>query len=526
MLIMRSIKKNTILVIIVVLAVIIGADLRFKDLEKRPMHTDEAVQASRLGNLIENNEFEYNPKDGHGPGLLYLSLPITWLKKINNYQGLNETTLRMVPAFYGTLLIISMLLFKRLIGSVGVAVAALLVALSPMHVYYSRYFIMEIPLIILLSLFLFCCWKYFCDQRFRWMLCAGLCCAFMHSVKETFIISVTALTISYVILFIWEEITKRKGARLQTRPLIKNTAISLIATLLVSAALYSLFFTNIEAIGQSFITYFDYIKKAEGSGHEKPFWYYIQLLTWKKMELYTWSELFIIALAIIGAVSSFTIKGLSIKEQIFIRSLSLYTVITLGIYSSINYKTPWSILPFLHGAILLAGFGFWTLWKIKNESKLTNVAIKGSLLSTLVFFPWMLYKQDQIANFKFPANADRNPYVYSHTSPSLVNKLVKDVNELNGIKNDLSISVYHPEFGWPLPYYFRNISKSGYHQNVTSQTNSDVIIADSSYEDQIATIIGDRYIGPDLMNLRDNVMLHYYIEKELFFEMVNRRSQK
>ena len=337
---MRSIKKNTILVIIVVLAVIIGADLRFKDLEKRPMHTDEAVQAERLGNLIENNEFEYNPKDGHGPGLLYLSLPITWLKKINNYQGLNETTLRMVPAFYGTLLIISMLLFKRLIGSVGVAVAALLVALSPMHVYYSRYFIMEIPLIILLSLFLFCCWKYFCDQRFRWMLCAGLCCAFMHSIKETFIISVTALTISYVILFIWEEITKRKGARLQTRPLIKNTAISLSVTLLVSAALYSLFFTNIEAIEQSFLTYFDYIKRAEGSGHEKPFWYYIQLLTWKKMELYTWSELFIISLAIIGAVSSFTIKGLSIKEQIFIRSLSLYTVITLGIYSSINYKTP------------------------------------------------------------------------------------------------------------------------------------------------------------------------------------------
>ncbi|SVE53203.1 uncharacterized protein METZ01_LOCUS506057, partial [marine metagenome] len=138
------------------------------------------------------------------------------------------------------------------------------------------------------------------------------------------------------------------------------------------------------------------------------------------MELYTWSELFIISLAIIGVVSSFTIKGLSIKEQIFIRSLSLYTIITLGIYSSINYKTPWSILPFLHGAILLAGFGFWTLWKIKNESILTNVAIKGSLLSTLVFFSWMLYKQDQIANFKFPANADRNPYVYSHTSPSLV----------------------------------------------------------------------------------------------------------
>ena len=76
-----------------------------------------------------------------------------------------------------------------------------------------------------------------------------------------------------------------------------------------------------------------------------------------------------------------------------------------------------------------------------------------------------------------------------------------------------------------MPYYFRKISKSGYHQNVTKETRSDVIISDSTYDDQVTSIIGDRYIGPDLMNLRDNVMLHIYIEKELFFEMVNRRSK-
>lgn len=525
MTIMRFLKKNTILSIIVILAVLIGAELRFSDLKIRPMHTDEAVQASRLGELIENNEFNYNPKDGHGPGLLYLSLPITWLKRINNYAGLDEITLRMVPALCGTLLIISMFLFKRLIGTAGLVVAVWLSALSPMHVYYSRYFIMEIPLITILSLFLFCCWKYFYNEKFRWMLCAGICCAFMHATKETFIISVTALIMAVTISFIWEEITNRKGARLQTGTLIKNTSISLGITLLVSATLYSLLFTKTEAIGQSFLTYFDYLKRAEGHGHEKPFWYYIQLLTWKKMELHNWSELLIICLAAIGVISSFIVKKISIKEQIFIRSLSLYSLITLFIYSSISYKTPWSILPFLHGAIIIAGFGFGVLWKIEKESKIANLAIKGSLVTFFILFSCMLYKQNRIANFKFPANADRNPYVYSHTSPSLVNKLVKTVNELKGIKNNLSVSVYHPEFGWPLPYYFRQIPKSGYHQNVAKQTISDVIISDSTYEDQVTSIIGNRYIGPDLMNLRDNVMLHIYIEKELFFEMVNRRSQ-
>jgi hypothetical protein len=36
-------------------------------------------------------------------------------------------------------------------------------------------------------------------------------------------------------------------------------------------------------------------------------------------------------------------------------------------------------------------------------------------------------------------------------------------------------------------------------------------------------MVGNNYIGPDLMNLRDNVMLHVYIEKELFYQMVERR---
>ena len=29
--------------------------------------------------------------------------------------------------------------------------------------------------------------------------------------------------------------------------------------------------------------------------------------------------------------------------------------------------------------------------------------------------------------------------------------------ELKDIKDDLSINVFHPETGWPLPYYFRDI---------------------------------------------------------------------
>ena len=110
--------------------------------------------------------------------------------------------------------------------------------------------------------------------------------------------------------------------------------------------------------------YMNYLERAEGSGHKKPFLYYAQLLGWKKMELYTWSELLILTLAAVGALSTFLRHDLPERTQVFLRLLAAYALLTLLIYSVIPYKTPWSILAFLHAAILLAGFGFSSLIKL------------------------------------------------------------------------------------------------------------------------------------------------------------------
>ena len=60
-----------------------------------------------------------------------------------------------------------------------------------------------------------------------------------------------------------------------------------------------------------------------------------------------------------------------------------------------------------------------------------------------------------------------------------IKRLVKDIKE---IKNNLSIKVFHPETGWPLPYYFRGIENSGYYPNVVGNISSDVIISDAAYD--------------------------------------------
>ena len=51
----------------------------------------------------------------------------------------------------------------------------------------------------------------------------------------------------------------------------------------------------------------------------------------------------------------------------------------------------------------------------------------------------------------------------------------------------------------------------------------DIPGADEKAEEELAPLLGNRYIGPTPVDLRDNVALDYYIERELFFEMVSRR---
>jgi uncharacterized protein (TIGR03663 family) len=515
---MRPTYLHIAVAIALLAAVAAGTWLRTSRLDLRPMHTDEAIQAERLGALMGGEGFDYNPSDGHGPGLLYFSAPVAWLSGVRKYSDQNEANLRLTPALFGIGLILATALFWRPLGGVGVAAAATLVALSPMHVYYSRYFIMELPMVFLLALFLFCLWRYLEKPTTGWMVAAGICGALMHATKETFAISIAALVLAIVAVAALERLKGRRDELPACKPLLLHLAIGLVVSALLSAALYSCFFTNPQAIPDSYTTYLNYLDRSEGSGHEKPFSYYLSLLCWKKMELFTWSEALVLSLAAVGGVAVFLCKGHSPKQRIFLRILAIYALVTLLVYSKIPYKTPWSILAFLHASTLLAGAGVGFL--CKRASALGRVAL------CLVFAAgcWHLYRQDQIANFRFPANADRNPYVYSHTTPKLVSKLVAEVqDELIKIRPELTVQVFHPETGWPLPWYFRSIKKAGYYPSVTAPVVADVVVADSAFSAELQPLLGDRYIGPTPVDLRDNVPLDYYIERELFFEMVSRR---
>ncbi|MCU0247629.1 MAG: hypothetical protein MUC42_13730, partial [Bryobacter sp.] len=48
--------------LLVAVALIVGAALRFPDLDARPMHADEAVLADKTGTLLETGVYRYDPR--------------------------------------------------------------------------------------------------------------------------------------------------------------------------------------------------------------------------------------------------------------------------------------------------------------------------------------------------------------------------------------------------------------------------------------------------------------------------------
>ena len=54
-------KRQAVLIALVLLVAAAAAALRLPRLTLRPMHTDEAVHASKLGEMIEGGVYRYDP---------------------------------------------------------------------------------------------------------------------------------------------------------------------------------------------------------------------------------------------------------------------------------------------------------------------------------------------------------------------------------------------------------------------------------------------------------------------------------
>lgn len=505
--------KHSWVYVLVLVAVAAGAlALRLPQLDRRVMHHDEANQAVKCGILQETGVYRYDPHEHHGPTLYYLSLPFAWLSSGRNFSGTSEITFRIVPVLFGLGAILLLYLVSDGLGWPAVICSAMLTAISPAMVYYSRFYIQETLLVFFTFGTIAAGWRYVRTRRIKWILLAGMFVGLMHATKETCVIAYGAMLLA--VLGSRSSNAQHRSGELQIWHLIGGGVVAIA----ISVLFYSSFFTHWQGVIDSVRTYLTYLGRADGdrAAHVHPWYYYLQMLTYAKYGAGpVWSEGLIIVLALAGLIAVLCRKGVAEAGIGLLRFIALYAVLMTAAYSIIPYKTPWCMLSFLHGMVLLAGIGAMAVFRIVRNIP-ARVVIFLLLVGSLLNLGLQAYR----ANFKYYADP-RNPYVYSHTSTDFLNlvKRVQDIARIHPDGRDMFIAVItSAEDAWPLPWYLRGFKTVGYWnqvQDVPATPDAPVIITSPGKEEALRPRLGNKYQA-EFYGLRPQVLLTVYIRNDLW----------
>ena len=459
-----------------ILVVALGAlATRVPRLKSRPMHTDEAVHAGKFHDLLEAGNYEYDPHEYHGPTLNYFTLIPAALTGTTTYAETTEVTLRIVPVAFSVLLI---LLTVFLVDGLSLATIpiALLAAASPAICFYSRYYIQETLLLCFGFGAIVAGYRYARTKALPWAVVAGAFVGLMHATKETCVIALASMALAWALVVL---IGARQGRPLRAafsgvRPL--HLAVALAAAVGVSALFCSSFFSHPRGVLDSYLTYTTYLGRAGGhdTTHIHPWYYYLRMVLFAKYENGPiWTEAAIVLLALVGSVAAFTGKRIANIDPAFVRFAALYSVFMIIIYAAIPYKTPWCMLGFLHGMILLAGVGAVALiaWAAKPVPRAAVIVLLFAMTAHLAL-------QSYRANVTYQSDS-RNPYVYAHPTEEIFT-LVADIKayaRLRTGQDAVQVAVPGKDY-WPLPWYLRDLESVGWYSDLPDTIGPLIVISD------------------------------------------------
>ena len=523
-------KYRTLFCILLVLAALLGLALRVADLEARPMHNDEANQAVRCGTLLTEGAYTYDPVEYHGPTLYYLSLPPVWLTAGRDFAETSEATFRLLPVVFGVGVILLFGLVADGTGRPAAVCGAVFAAVSPAMVYYSRFYIQEMLLVFFSFGIVAAGWRWLRTGKPGWALLAGFFVGMAHATKETCVIAFAAIAVAAGAARCWVSGvgSRREGSDGPSRVFVQACGAGLLA-IIVSVVLFSSFFTNWSGPVDSIRTYANYFRKAGAeSVHLHPWHYYLKMLAFSRYGRGpVWTEGFIVVLALVGLGSALrlTLNGRARSERPlsinlradpgFVVFMGVYTVFMTVVYSAIPYKTPWCMLSFLQGMIVMAGIGAAVLIT-------TPKRIWARVVVAVLLVPPAVHLGVQAYDGAVTFGADsRNPYVYSQTGTDYL-KLVRRVEEIadvspEGYETFIQV-IAHPHNMWPLPWDLRRFTRVGYWtglEDVPEVPDVPIVISSPEMADGLTKRLGSGYVV-EFYGLRPDVLLNVYIRRDLW----------
>jgi uncharacterized protein (TIGR03663 family) len=391
-------------------------------------------------------------------------------------------------------------------------------------VFYSRYFIHEMMLMVFTFGFLWCGWRHASTRRRGWAVGTGICLGLMQATKETYVFCLAAAAAAFLASWGWSRL---RCEPVNTRRVLgRDVAWGAGAFLLISVILFTSFFQNWQGPLDAWKTYGPWLARAEGqSPHVHPWSYYWGLLLFtRRGSGPIWSEALILGLGLAGLIAGLGRRRPGGVEAGWVRIVAFYTLTLSLVYTVIPYKTPWCVLGFWHGWILLAGAGAATLLGTLRWGTLRWGV--GVLLATgMLQLGWQAHR----AAYLYP-DSQRNPYVYAHTLSSLLDLVdqVKAVADSAATGRNTTIKVMaQGEDYWPLPWYLREFPSTGWYPGVPSEAKeaaAPIIIASPEFEPALRSALGENQRALGLFGLRPGIFLQLHVESTLWEQYLARSN--
>jgi uncharacterized protein (TIGR03663 family) len=438
---------------------LVALALRTRELDRRPMHADEANQAVKAGELLENGSYQFDPRDHHGPTLYYAALAVALVRGEDTLAELSEISVRLVPAIAGTIAVL--LLGVVIIESSPFAprwpafAAAAFAAISPPAVYYSRYFIQETLLVAFTLAAIACALRWHQRPRGSWAAATGVCVGLMLATKANSLLFLFAATMAALAVRVRPPVDAHLG---------RDAAAAVGAALLTAALFYASFGGNITGMRDALVALGAGWRRLDGpTGHEKPWWYYLQLFTWQRNGGLLWQQIVFFALAVAGA-------GVAVfSRRPWLRAVTIYIGIVAVVLSVAPYKTPWHAVHLVPGFALLAAAA---LEGMSRRPAGPAVAFASACLAlgSLAHQTWRVA-------FDRPADG-RNPYAYVHSAPDVLK--VRPLAEAALLRHpNLPIRIISEEY-WPLPWYLRGLPQVGYWSTPPADCDGSLLIVSAA----------------------------------------------
>jgi uncharacterized protein (TIGR03663 family) len=471
------------------LIALLGLLIRLPQLDARPMHTDEAVNAYIIGQLLSGGSFTYDSHDRHGPLLAAIALPLVRMQGAKKFSDLSESELRLTTVIAGSVTILLCSAALEMCGLLPCLIAAMLFACAPLPVYYDRYFIHESLFVAATFGLILIGWNACKRGSALQLTIVGASAALMLACKETALLHFLALSVGGLVFWRWSLRGKRFAGSLRPKAVLG----AVLVFLLVIVMFFTWFGSNWKALSALLQAVPDTFVRASGEGHQKPAWYFAELLT------HDWSGKIIVTLACIGFLQ--TIRKRDPSAYGFLAFYSLFLVV---IYSLIPYKTPWLALNFWLPTALFCGKAVDSFLHIRKKHPAVRFALPAFCMVAAVAAASSIAHDTRQRVFLHPAD-ETNPYAYAHTSEDLlglpieIDRLIKQ----NAIVTPrIAVIASDP---WPLPWYLRHYSEVGFWQPGRPLDKADFYITSTEVAEQYQDQLQD--FRPEFFGSRPGVLI-------------------